>query len=444
MLARLKIIWVFRMTLSFMAAAGFFGISSALAFMINLEGVVETPSALYASTPDGHLVRVLEAGASAPTGGTISEIGVPAVAPDGSLIFGAEVSVQDKVGWQIFRADPNGRNGVRIERVLEDSQMPRGCRPVLKTDPYVVAGSDGSIVFIANEEHGKSALFRYAKGRIDCEIRVGDQTAEGHVIANLGFGSAQVAENGATVFHASLAGSQGAASRHDTRNAILLAIPGAAATEIAVEGKRTEDGQRFGAHFGLPAVSTASGSLLIAFTNNGTSGSSLFIGRPNELLRTLGAGSPTQAGPVTFLSDRRPSLAENGSVAIRAASGEHCLILLIRAGEPFLVSREGDKTGDGQILEGLGDPVRIVSGSVYAEAFDQHEGDRVYSFASDGSGAGGSRTPTVLSSSIEVFQASLTANRSGRYAFLARSREKDPLPTAAPKAPSIGGSGPSI
>jgi len=120
------------------------------------------------------------------------------------------------------------------------------------------------------------------------------------------------------------------------------------------------------------------------------------------------------------------------------------LILLIRAGEPFLVSREGDKTGDGQILEGLGDPVRIVSGWVYAEAFDQHEGDRVYSFASDGSGAGGSRTPTVLSSSIEVFQPSLTANRSGRYAFLVRSREKDPLPAAVPKAPSISGSGPSI
>jgi hypothetical protein len=120
------------------------------------------------------------------------------------------------------------------------------------------------------------------------------------------------------------------------------------------------------------------------------------------------------------------------------------LILLIRAGEPLLVSREGDKTGDGQILEGLGDPIRIVSGSVYAEAFDQHEGDRVYSFVSDGSGAGGSRTPTVLSSGIEVFQASLTANRSGRYAFLARSREKNPLPAAAPKAPSIGGSGPSI
>jgi hypothetical protein len=441
---RKKTIWVFRMTLSLMAAVGLFKISTAFAFMLKFEGGVETPSALYASAPDGHLVRVLEAGASAPNGGTISEIGVPALAPDGSLIFGAEVRKPDEVGWQIFRAGPVVGEAARIEVVLNDSTMPPRCRPVLKTDPYVVAGNDGSIVFVAADESGGSALFRYVKGRIDCEMRVGDRTAEGRVIANLGFGSAQVGENGATVLHANLASSRDAARRHNTRNAILLAIPGAAAKEIAVEGNRTQDGKRYGANFGLPAISAAGGSLLIAFINHEAHGSALFVGPPNKSLRTLATGSRTQAGPLTFLSDRRPSLSQDGSVAIRAASGERSMILLIRGGEPFLVSREGDETGDGKILKGLGDPVRAASGSVYAEAIDQGEGERIYSFSSDGSSAEVSRIPTVLSSTIEVFPSSLAANQSGRFAFLARSRAKDPLPAATPNAPSIAGSRPSI
>jgi len=164
------------MTLSLVAAAGLFKISTAFAFMLKFDGGVETPAALYASAPDGHLVRVLEAGASAPNGGTISEIGVPALAPDGSLIFGAEVRRRDEVRWQIFRADPGFGEAARIEPALSDSTMPPGCRPVLKTDPYAVAGSDGSIVFVAVDEYGSAALFRYVKGRIDCEMRVGDRT----------------------------------------------------------------------------------------------------------------------------------------------------------------------------------------------------------------------------------------------------------------------------
>jgi hypothetical protein len=430
MRSRKKTIWVFRMTLSLVAAAGLFKISTAFAFMLKFDGGVETPAALYASAPDGHLVRVLEAGASAPNGGTISEIGVPALEPDGSLIFGAEVRRRDEVSWQIFRADLGFGEAARIEPALNDSMMSPGCRPVLKTDPYAVAGSDGSIVFVAGDEYGSAALFRYVKGRIDCEMRVGDRTAEGHIIANLGFGSAQVGENGATVLHANLARSREAARRHETRNAILLALPGAPAREVAVEGDRTQDGKRYGTGFGLPAISSAGGSLLIAFINHQAHGSTLFVGPPHKLLRTLAIGSRTQAGPLTFLSDRRPSLSQDGSVAIRAASGERSMILLIRGGEPFLISREGDQTGDGQFLKGLGDPVRAASGSVFAEAIDQAEGHRVYSFSSDGSSARVSRIPTVLSSAIEVFPSSLAANRSGRYAFLARSREKDPLSAA--------------
>lgn len=426
MAARRRIIWVFRMTLSLLAAAGLFRSSTAFAFMLTLEGGVETSSALYASAPGGHLVKVLEAGASAPNGGTISDIGVPALAPDGSLIFGAEVRLRDEVGWQIFRAHPNLREGVRIEQTLDDSTMPPGCRPVLKTDPYVVADSEGSIVFVAGAADGGSALFRYAKGRLDCEVRVGDRTAEGHVIATLGFGTAQAGENGATVLHANLARSWEAACRHDTKNAILLAMPGAAAREIAVEGNRAADGRRYGADFGSPAISNAGGSVLIAFINHEANGSALFVGKPNELLRTLSTGARTQAGPVTYLSDRRPSLAEDGSVAIRAASGQRSLILLIRGGEPFLFSREGDEVGNGQSLKGLGDPVGANSGRVFVEAIDQDEGYRVYSFPSDGSSAGVSRTAAVLSGTIEFFPGSFAVNRSGQYAFLARSRGRRP------------------
>src|SRR5260370_18860504 len=146
----------------------------ASAFMFSPDGGslrVAFPAALYASDANGRIVKVVSRGARVPGGGTIADLGTPAVGIDGSVIFGAEVRGEDGLGWHIFRADPNAHGGVWIAGALGDSETTAECRPALKTDPQPVASEDGSIVFIASDQLGRSALFRYANGRLNCLVR---------------------------------------------------------------------------------------------------------------------------------------------------------------------------------------------------------------------------------------------------------------------------------
>jgi hypothetical protein len=165
----------------------------ASAFRLNMEGGnslrVETPAALYASDAAGHLVKIIARGAGVPGEGTIADFGIPAIAADGSVIFGADLR-GEVVGWRIFRADPNASGGVRIAPALGNSEGTAACRPLLKSDPQPVATGVGSFVFIASDQFGRSALFSYSNGHLDCPVRTGDRTGEGHLISSLGFGTA--------------------------------------------------------------------------------------------------------------------------------------------------------------------------------------------------------------------------------------------------------------
>src|SRR5262249_10962843 len=140
--------------------------TAALAFALGMGGengvMVETADALYAGDAHGRTMRIVQAGALAPDGGVISDIGVPALAPDGSVIFGAEVRLSERVAWQILRADPNAEDPSRIQKVMDTSDLRSSCKPVIRTDPYVAPGGDGSVSFVATVEGGGVALFRYA------------------------------------------------------------------------------------------------------------------------------------------------------------------------------------------------------------------------------------------------------------------------------------------
>ena len=76
---------------------------------------VIAPRSLYVSDAGGRLVKIATRGAYVPGGGTIADFGIPAVAGDGSVIFGADVR-GEAVVWRIFRADPQ-RIGRRSDRI---------------------------------------------------------------------------------------------------------------------------------------------------------------------------------------------------------------------------------------------------------------------------------------------------------------------------------------
>lgn len=394
--------------------------TAALAFALGMGGengvMVETADALYAGDAHGRTMRIVQAGALAPDGGVISDIGVPALAPDGSVIFGAEVRLSERVAWQILRADPNAEDPSRIQKVMDTSDLRSSCKPVIRTDPYVAPGGDGSVSFVATVEGGGVALFRYAAGRLECPVRNGARTAQGHLITNLGIGSAQVAEDGTAILQANLGDRGSAAGAGHSRRAILLAVPGRRATEIAVEGKRTFDGVLLGAQFGLPAISKVVGEPLIAFTNRIGKAESLFVGTPGGVARTLTAGGKHNHLSLAYFSNGRPAIGSDGSVVMRATGSNREMIVVVREGEPLVVVGEGDRLGDGHRLIGLSDPVAELSGRVYAEGTDEQDQNRAYSFAI--AGVSPTASSSALSDGLQVFPYSLAIDHRGRFAFL--------------------------
>jgi hypothetical protein len=409
-----------------LAALVFCGVEIAVAsaFMLNMDGSIETPGALYVKGAEGKPRKILEPGWAVPGGGTISELGVPTITKDGALVFAAEVTLAGVAAWQLFRARPFARE-LKLEKIVNDSMTSRGCRPVLKVDPHVSAGPKENVAFIGEDGHGHTALFLLSNGQLDCAVRFGDLTSEGHRITNLGFGSAQVAENGAVVFHANLS------SRTSTKseaNAILLAEPGKPPREVAVEGTRSPNGGKYGPYFGSPAIIMSGSDLVIAFTNHTRHNVFLFVGSPGRMHSTIGTAAKFSRAPFTYLSDSRPALADDGSVAIEATQKSKSSVLVVRAGESFVVAQEGDKVTPGQRIVGFGDLIRTKGGRIAAEAVNEDDINRVYSLSPVPS-VEGEIAASVLTADLEAYPLSFTSNPRGEFAFLSRARPSISPPT---------------
>jgi hypothetical protein len=413
--------------LGFLIATMLVVIPDASAFRLSMDGAnslrVETPAALYASDANGHLIKIVTRGARVPGGGTIADLGIPTMDDDGSVIFGADVRGEGNLGWNLFRADLSASGAVRIALALGDSEETAACHPALKSDPQPVASGGGSFVFIASDQVGRSTLFRYAKGLLDCPVQTGDRTAEGHVIASLGFGTAASAEDGSVIFAGSIVGDLDSGGRRDSRAAILLMGPRSRAREIAVEGNRAEDGKRYGCGFGLPSISSSTGGDLVSFVNRGPDGSSLFVGTPGHPHRATTTGARTGVGTLTYLSAGRPSMAEDGAVAVKAASGDQTMIVVVRSGEPVVVARDADHPAGMAVSDA--DPAGLRGSQLYVEAVDAQNREHVLSLSTPQllGGTELQATTVVISGALSVYPESVTVNRKGAVAFLEDSNE---------------------
>jgi hypothetical protein len=116
-------------------------------------------------------------------------------------------------------------------------------------------------------------------------------------------------------------------------------------------------------------------------------------------------------------------------VAIEATRQSKSSVLLVRAGESFVVAREGDKVTSGQRIVGFGDLTRTPGGGIAAEAVGEDDVNRVYSFSAVPS-ANGEIAATVLTADVEAFPLSFASNRRGLFAFLSRARTSSTPPPA--------------
>jgi hypothetical protein len=399
----------------------------ALAVVFNLggpEGVavvdMNSTSALYASGRDGVVALIAQLGATAPGGSVFEDLGVPSISPEGDVVFGAETVGQDqRPRWDIYRADAGAPGTQRIVRVLDGANIPASCHPDFKVDPYPIAAANGVVAFIAPEASGKDAVFRYQDGRLSCVARIDDQTAQGHTLKLLYFGSAGISGDGDIAFLARVE------DIHDhavERTAVVVTEGNSSLREVAREADAAPGGGTFGPSFGRPAITHSRFGNLIAFTNRNISTTSAYITSAGRLSRSLRTGTRTQLGTLTYISNGRPGLLSDGTLIISGASKDRSAVFKAKDGELTTIKDQGDKTQFGTRLEGFGDPSVTSSGLVYLGGHDDCGEEHLFVFES----ANGLHSPIEGSPDVSAagrwmppfFTGSLSVNQRGDLAAL--------------------------
>jgi hypothetical protein len=351
----------------------------SLSLQGNEAGVeMEAAQALYASNAQGVSVPITAVGLPAPEGGTVTEVGVPSMMPDGRVLFGAETSVKAETPrWNIYFGDPDGAPGKRIWPALSLNGVSDDCSPALHGDPYPVGDADGQLAFLSATKRGGDALFLYSHGKLTCLARVGGKTNEGHQIAVLSFGSPQMGDAGEVAFNAWLTGDSKDGSRNH-RQSLLLASPTTGVSELAVEGQLGPNRTEYQRPFGLPTAVSSPNGTMVAFTAKTPTGAALFLWNRGQTVRILPTGTLTSLGPVSYLSPGRPGLMPDGTAAVLAGCAHVPAIFRLSHQRLDLRIQRGQLTPFGTELESLGDPSLTATGAMYLGATDSENREKLY------------------------------------------------------------------
>jgi hypothetical protein len=401
--------------------------ANAVSLSLNGDGAnlqMDNTQAVYASDSNGVPMLITEVGMRAPGGGIVTEVGVPAMMPDGRVIFGAETQPKDlniKARWNIFIGNADAIPSHRIIAALNPKTLEGDCVPAFKGDPYPVADMEENISFISTVPHGHDALFFYSHGKLACMAKAGDKTVEGHEIAVLSFGSAQMGEGGQVVFNGFLSDS---AKPPGHRQALLLASMSGRVTELAVEGEYGPNHTLYQRPFGLPAALPSSLGIMVAFTAKTPSGGALFLYSNGSMARILPTGTLTSLGPVTFLSAGRPGLMADGTTAVLAGCARIPAIFRLTRQRLDLRIERGQLTPFGTELESLGDPVLTASGAMFIGATDTDDREKLYVLSPDDAFFEVGESELIYRIAMRaqkhhsIFTGTLSVNQHGDFAYL--------------------------
>jgi hypothetical protein len=395
----------------------------AITFMLgsptNIGVGQDLTSVLYASGPNGAAIRLAKLGMNAPGGGVFSDFGVPTVAPDGTVVFAAEVTVgKSTPKWNIFRAAPSAAEGRGLALAIDPKTITPGCAPTFKIDPYPVVGSNGQIAFIAPDAKGKSTLFRYVDGELTCAARIGSPTVDGNLIREFNFGSAEMTPDGELAFLGLVDG--GLFDPSKRRFTLMVTDSQGEIHEVASAGDPSPDGGKYVGDFSLPAIASPSAGTLVAYTAQTSHGHGLFLWQNGHAIEIIATGTRTPLGRVSYISTGRPGLTSTGIVAVSAVCDGKRALLEVRGGQLSLVMREGHPTGYGSRIAYFGDPGLTTSGHIMLGIADD-EGRNVF-YETDDSIA--PHTPSITNSALAyglatpMFGGSLAVNELGAYTFL--------------------------
>ena len=385
---------------------------------------MDNTQAVYASDDSGVPTMITRIGMKAPGGGVITEVGVPAMMPDGRVIFGAESQPKDtnlKPRWNIFIGNADAVPSHRIIAALNPKALVGDCTPAFKGDPYPIADMDGNIAFISTVPHGRDALFFYSHGKLTCMAKAGEKTNEGHEIAILSFGSAQMGDDGQVTFTGFL-GDSAKPSGH--RQALMVASLGRGVTELAVEGEYGPNHTLYQRPFGLPAALPSQLGTMVAFTAKTPTGAALFLYSGGSMARILPTGTLTSVGPVTYLSAGRPGLMADGTAAVLAGCARIPAIFRLTRQRLDLRIERGQLTPFGTELESLGDPVLTASGAMFVGATDTDDREKLYVLSPNDAFFEVGETEFIYRIALaaqrhhSIFTGTLTVNQHGDFAYL--------------------------
>ena len=329
-----------------------FFIGSAHAYTLGLDdSISQDADVLYALDRDGREVKIAQAGSPGPDWVVIEDLGMPSVALDGTVLFGAASQWNHQLRWSIFVAEPE--TGA-IFRLALPTSIEGGSDLDMTADPRPQQTTDGGIVFLAHESSGDDALFKLAHGKLKRLARTGERLPDGRTVHVITFGSVRPTSQGEIAFLGYL--------EPDGQAEMMVSETGAI-TILALQDKQLPSGEHFKS-FGLPSATVTADGPLVAFTARTDRGVGLFTFAQGTLHKDLSQSASCGLGHIDYLSPASPGLNELGALAVLGRCSGTMGIFMVRRGTAEWVVNADHATDDGTRFDRLGDPV-FSEGTVF-------------------------------------------------------------------------------
>ena len=329
-----------------------FFVGSARAYMLGLDGSVSQASdALYAVDRNGREVKIAQTGSAGSDWVVLEDLGMPSVALDGTVVFGAAREWNRQLRWSIFVANHDSGS---IFRVALPPSPEGGSALDMRADPRPQQTSDGGIVFVAHESSGDDGLFKLTHGKLKRLVRTGERLPDGRMVRVITFGSVRPESQGGVAFVGYL---EPGGQRE------IMVSESAAITILALQDKQLPSGEHFSS-FGLPAATVTADGSLVAFTARTDRGAGLFTFARGRLRKVLSQSAPCGLGRVDYLSPASPGLSDHGALAVLGRCSGTMGIFMVKRGTAEWVVNANHATDDGTRFDRLGDPV-FTEGTVF-------------------------------------------------------------------------------
>ena len=329
-----------------------FFVGSAHAYTLGLDASIsQDADVLYALDRDGREVKIAQAGSPGPDWVVIEDLGMPSVALDGTVLFGAASQWNHQLRWSIFIAEPD--TGA-IFRLALPTSIEGGSDLDMTADPRPQQTSDGGIVFLAHESAGDDALFKLTHGKLKRLARTGERLPDGRTVHVITFGSVRPTSQGEIAFLGYL---------EPDGQAEMMVSENGAISIVALQDRPLPSGEHFRS-FGLPSATVTADGPLVAFTARTDRGAALFTFEQDTLHKVLSPSASCGLGHIDYLSPASPGLNDQGALAVLGRCSGTMGIFMVRRGTAEWVVNADHATDDGTRFDRLGDPV-FSAGTVF-------------------------------------------------------------------------------